>query len=652
MNGFNAVVVRLSQRPDTRLVVSFDSDSGRSTQALWDPVGTSLSLTRVVRLAGHQGATWYVSVDADRNAVPTPDSQGQTFIQYKFAWTGTDKSLVATGTAKELNVGTSVAWQDVAGASPLVITLTPLPSEATAVTEDKQKGAEIQDLRSISASLSTVQVGALSTGAVRSFSSPVPDAVQDVLQLLAEIAVDRAEAEGVRIFKAKVVKYVCTNLTLGILADDAKPSDAKSSDPLLPATCGQLSTLRITDLGSTAKGLLQALREDFIDVVLPAFEAKLKTQLETRLGLSETQLDDMSRTLFALLSRAARSDLRPEDIRVALLGMGEDLGNINPAWKAAIIAAADCVQQQQGCTVADLDAFVLAADANAPATDLDLAQRFYAVLQPGQKDSATALAEQLVQITLDLAKTRCSDTDCTTGINSLRDVAIGLIDADYLRAIGGASALVTQLGLDKKIKGNPLELLSSAASYIETYTTTQNVDATKAHDLRKQALEGIIDAATDRTNRAGDTVVSLGASVGFTVGDAYVVHGVKDHNSTLHDLRLPLGVTVQHLPGDDESGWHGWFLHASLADLAQFVSSPLSDTKRDQKVTWSDFVSPGLQLGWRLGSPRVPVVIAADVSWLPRVTLSDPTGAMPDVTTSVFHIGVLVGFNVPFFDLN
>ncbi len=201
--------------------------------------------------------------------------------------------------------------------------------------------------------------------------------------------------------------------------------------------------------------------------------------------------------------------------------------------------------------------------------------------------------------------------------------------------------------------GKPVELLATIATYVQTYRDTQGKDPKEAHELRKQALEGLIDAATDRTNRDGDTIISLGASVGFAVGESHLFYGVpRDQDDKwLHELRLPLGVTVQHLTGPAESWYRGWFAHVSIADLGQFASSPVTgNTTTTQQTTWSDFVSPGLQAGFRFFNRRTPLLVGADASFVPRLTLENPDGSR--YRTSIFRVGLFVGFNVAFFDLN
>lgn len=91
-------------------------------------------------------------------------------------------------------------------------------------------------------------------------------------------------------------------------------------------------------------------------------------------------------------------------------------------------------------------------------------------------------------------------------------------------------------------------------------------------------------------------------------------------------------------------------MHVSVIDIAQFASGD-ADEDKEKKVEWSDFVSFGVQAGLRIGgtSTRIPFVIVADLSWAPRLTFENEAGKE---SRGAFRFGGMIGFNVPFFDLN
>lgn len=646
------VSVRLSERPDTRIAVNFDSLSGHSLQLSWDPQ-QSESLTKTIRLP--LAPEWHVSIEAPHQTIPTNQGKDAVFHRYAFKWsraktTAGAESLRGSATTEQLDVGSgsgsaASAWVPVNRATDLDVYISLVMRDV--------------DTRSVA-------IAAAAVGAPRGLDSAVPDAVKDTLQLLAEIAVERAKAEGIRIFKDHIVTYVCDELTV----DHVFPNESTHKQELLPSTCGQLRTLRVTDLGSSATGLLDALREDLVDTVMPLLLDNVKDSLGQSFG---PQTFAAANIVVGVVKRAIRRGLSASDLTLAVRSLVDELAPTNNTlhkWRPAIEVALVCAEQT--CTLADLDAFLVEvenADPNghAPHVQLiELAEKIVAVLDAPQNTDPQVLAGQLIDVILDLVRDQCvsNEPGCVASVNAIRDVAVGLVERDYLRAIGGVDALMRTAGFGKTLKGKPLELLTTIATYVQTYRDTQNKDAATAHQLRKEALESLIDAGTDRTNREGDTIVSLGTSVGFALGGEHILYGLPMSASTawMHDLRLPLGLTVQHLPRKGATiqlpliGWRfdkpSWLLHASFADLAQFVSSPVAgkDTTKMQETTWSDFVSPGIQLGLRFGSNRVPLVVGFDASYAPRVTLQNPDGTQ--LTTSVVRYGLFLGFNVAFFDLN
>jgi hypothetical protein len=640
--GDQRVVVRLSQRPETRVVVDLTTNDGRSTQLVWDPQQLT-SLSRTITLPSD--GPWFASVDAARGTLPSSDGKSALFTKYEFAWIQHADDITATGKQYQIATSATTTWNEITGAPQLVVSFSKVMT--------RQAGA-------MSATAVVPEISSLSRG----LDSSVPESIKDALQSLAEIAMDRAKAEGMRLFKDKVVRTLCTDLTVDNTLGHASPKGLPQEKQLLllPETCGQLATLRMTDLGASATGLLDALREDVIDTVFPYVIGAISAEVANTFQTASPVVDIGVK----LAQQAIRRGLRSDDLRLAIIGLlavAEANNSSIYKWKPAIRVALRCAEQP--CSLGDIVAFVeteCTADPNnslCTAIKADLAPyatRLLAILQPPPNTDPMVLTGQLVDLIVDMARTNCVNDEklCVVALNGVRDVIVGVVERDYLRALGGVTALLRVSGIDLALKGKPIELLATIASYVQTYRDTQSKDPKEAHELRKQALEGLIDAATDRSNRGGDTVVSIGASVGFALGGSHLFYGVArdQDDKAMHELRLPLGVTVQHLPGPENCTWcPGVFVHASVADLAQFVSSPVTATNMtSQQTQWSDFVSPGLQLGIRLFSVRTPLVIGAEVSFIPRLTLEKSDGS--EFRTSVFRYGVFAGFNVPFFDLN
>lgn len=701
-NG-HAFVVSVSPRPQGRIIVDLNSASGRSVTVSFDG-NVDSPLSREVELVGSE--KWVVSASGERSAIPTQDGKGSVFLSYSATFAGcSDAKAKGTATLNSLVVAMDgTKWVATTPPQPVTITVT-------------RTG---QDLSATGATATGV-AGLPSSN--RGLDSAIPDALRETLSLLAEIAVDRAKAEGARLLKKRIKKYLCDDLSVGSVFGTTADGDQR----LLPSTCGQLENLRISDLGGSATGFVDAIREDLVDVVVPAMLARFGAapaiaknapvvmrfvSSSIRRGFSA---DEVRMALLSLLDDAdiptevkaslkvalqcTKQDCSLADLKAMLIDLGAKKLGLDEETIAAVEAAWRCLDR--GCSTAEVKAALTTLVAKAgsvtgvPASAVTLVEdciattpkqctqqalataleairsklgvalavdpfwseaalRMIAILRPRADNDPKKLGAELVDLLVDVAKYKCAkDRKCEVVATSLRDVAVGLLEADYLRALGGVQATLVATNLGSRLKGKPLELVASVASYVSTYRDTKDQDAKVAHDLRKKALEGLIDAGTDRTNREGDVIVSLAASVGFTAGHSTLrtsITGVND-KQTVRDLRIPVGLTVQHIPAN----FAGLSLYATfaVADLAGFVSSPAvnenKDMNVDTKTRWSDFVLAEAQVGVRLFSARMPLVVGFDVYYKPRVTY-EVSGS--NETTAVVQVGAFAGFNIPFFDLN
>jgi hypothetical protein len=797
-----SLLVTATARPIARIVIDLRSDKGRSLTVTFD-ASPDTPLVHELRLPGSPGDIWTVSAAGDRAAFATPDGKGSVFMAYlpKAACSANTIDVALHSLVVGLN---KTSWVQVDDAPMISVKLS----------------AKAMRLDRIGLADATLDATAL-VPSTRGLDSAIPDAVRETLSLLAEIAVDRAKAEGARLLKNRIQRYLCAELTIGRVFGTA----AHASQRLLPATCGQLDNLRFSDLGASATALVQALREDTIDVVVPALLDALP-----RVPGADKLRTPMARAALHVASTAARRGFSPDSARMAALSLLDvadiptplaralrvaiqctkqacSLGdvralmqeltndllaaaNIPPSFAPLVQFAVTCAAQPggpnctganlqakiaglavtpadigagvpdpvrsalalavqcsaTGCTTSDVAAFVaeltpiviaraavpgkyrpvidlavqctlqqcaltqfqmlvatltgtlaladltqipdalrapidvavrcVGAGACGPAEIraflealrvvdpfwVDAALRLITIVRPRADADGAKLGGELVDLLLDVVKHECPDRKCEVLATAMRDVSVGVIEADYLRALGGVQAAFVAIGVADRLRGKPLELAASIASYVSTYRETKDKDAGVARDLRKKALEGLIDAATDRSNRPGNWIVSVGASVGFSGGWRRLVtapaSGV-DATQQLRDVRLPLGFSVQSMPASGSRlGW-GWYGMLGVADLAQFVSSPIertttamnetTTTSIDSETTWSDFVAIELQLGFRFGSARVPLTAGFDIYYRPRARfeIEDTTRSTP-----ILHIGGFIGFNVPFFDLN
>jgi hypothetical protein len=203
-----------------------------------------------------------------------------------------------------------------------------------------------------------------------------------------------------------------------------------------------------------------------------------------------------------------------------------------------------------------------------------------------------------------------------------------------------------------------LRIVAGTAAYLGTYQSAESAspEQIKAqHAARKRAIESLIDEATRRSGRGGETIVSLGASAGLGGGGQY--------QTNPHDtgwvgggyppqLSLPMGLAVQILPGGSSGCNRIVGLHSQLVllDVAQYVNW---NTEASQiQPAWSSALSFGLQVGALFGipkAPHIPIIVALDARFVPTLFRSDGDG-QHDIRA--FRIGAFLGTYIPFFDFN
>lgn len=232
-------------------------------------------------------------------------------------------------------------------------------------------------------------------------------------------------------------------------------------------------------------------------------------------------------------------------------------------------------------------------------------------------------------------------------LTTFAELATALIDEDYGTALGRAVRLAEQFSTDKKVKGPVAKLatlIGSVATYATVYRATKDDDTQAARAARKEALSSIIDSATDRTGRAGEWITSLGSNVG--VSATFVSRDVPlDDGKFDPALRVPFGVSVEWLPTQTNPEI-GFRFGLQIADLGQFVREG-SDDELDDDIAWSDFISPGVEVGALLGFLHPALNLSVHAAYAPSLKFAED-----DAKDGAWRYGISVGYYVPFFDLN
>jgi len=256
----------------------------------------------------------------------------------------------------------------------------------------------------------------------------------------------------------------------------------------------------------------------------------------------------------------------------------------------------------------------------------------------------SALVQMFAKVTLDAANCDVPTVSCRK-LRGVLDLVSSLVDKNYAIALRDAAGLLREFAPMPVAFRKGSQLIGTVVAYADVIRDTKDQDPQAARAARKHALEGLIDAATDRTGRDAARIFSIGSNVGlsFTRNDP---RGTATATSWDPALRIPLMVNFDwlNLFGSKHLGWHAGL---TLADLGQFAAVD-ADGNVDE-VRWTSFLSPGIELGLLVGRQAHPFNITVHAEYAPA--------AFPHVendrdVAGAWRVGVSVGYYVPFFDLN
>lgn len=240
---------------------------------------------------------------------------------------------------------------------------------------------------------------------------------------------------------------------------------------------------------------------------------------------------------------------------------------------------------------------------------------------------------------------RCSQ------MSNVEDIIVALLQEDYMLALTTATRMVKDnVHLPSAfLRGS--ELIGAIAAYAKVYEDTKDDDPKAAREARKKALESLIDSATDRHERGGKTIFSIGSNV--SVSGVWNVgrNSMGDLGSDVSwnpQVRVPLGFALQVLPPSTSFG-AGFHLGLQLADLGQFVATGEDGAVGD--VRWDSFFSPGLELGALFGKAHAAFNITFHIEYAPAL-FEEGSDATGDHRAGALRFGFSAGYYVPFFDLN
>lgn len=436
--------------------------------------------------------------------------------------------------------------------------------------------------------------------AARSFGTVPEEALNELFQVIAEVAVEKARAKGMKLLQTKIEMLVC---------DELKASKTASSAPLLPRTCESVRHLRLDDLAGTGQQVLDSLAEDFI-------RAALRDLMVDGGGFQGMQHLDTLVPVFAVAVQSAVDTLANRQESVAGAGQRILVGLSKVKWPEpagacdAATAAKDptCSMKTAANDVSEGIKLALAilaevhksgkVDASAIREMIERPALFFKdgkednskllkmwpglpawistgarVLSPPPDTSEATQVRAALGLVFDLLDLYHSNVttkqlllpDCTkeksrTDLRLARQLLTAALQQDLGRIASAAGELMShRLDTDPETQENIVRVTKIAGAlgaYLSTYSGSQkpSTEELKArHEARKAALSSLIDSQTERSTRhLPATVISVGSTLGFMAGTARLTEAVNSIGATepVGTLQiqpsLTLGVAVDH----------------------------------------------------------------------------------------------------------
>lgn len=548
----------------------------------------------------------------------------------------------------------------------------------------------------------------------------------ELLTLTTEIALKRAKRNGLAVLQARLERIVCSlDIPQEVVAGTIERKH------VFPATCQLLGNTSLEELATDPRQLQPALTTDLLGFATGSLEAvftlgqqevlqeSLRLALELVQQLRNKQEPRPAHVdAQALLSALSR--LRCKDAVCGTLWTGDAIavplaleavslyvtreGRVDVSTIVGeVINGGDVSERVRrlGVELALLGVRALGLsrepapddehDAWWAAVELTLEVSALATAQPHAKE-ALALVKKVVESVADGNTPAAVSAGASLAVTLLppgddQECGSGRSRKDRIKRRAARRADKCRHRRDLEIASH---LLSGVASYSATYVakTTEGKTDSELRAQRTEALEGVIDVATRRTYRHGDTVFGLGIPVGFGLG-WQSVRTRRDRLDDMDDvltaddpvqlatpgfmppqLEVPLGFALQRLvgrryrdgvgrsvPKERESKHGRWYfdgIHtfASLIDLGQFTSY-----NKDGEVNqprWDTIFSPGAQIGWAIGTPANMFIIASEVRYAPTLFAgtTELSVSNSDNPGGALRFGFSFAYYVSLFDFN
>jgi hypothetical protein len=484
-----------------------------------------------------------------------------------------------------------------------------------------------------------------------------------------------------------------------------RKNDAKDvsgiGEHLFSRVCRALHALRIEEIASSSQVLARALAGDLTEYAFRFARARQEDEGRALLftlepivvGLIEGKAIGTERDFQTMLLRLGSIKIVPSaakaDQKTVSAAAAADKDAEDKWWPCGIgigfAVVRECLRRE-ACTAEQLlssfkgelenpTALCKGAtdkiEANWPELRSILA-RSIDVFRPPPGISPNQTAKVATNIVLDVLKTGIpqdlkgneSSERRLRDFETVRALINSVFDKDVAAGVIAASGLITSaidaecpknnndcaVTSDELKKG--VAVLNGFVSYASTYKEgvregeESKTDAEREklrHEERRKAMESLIDTVTDRSNRGGRWVASVGVSAGFAFGRWPVGNtpSLRLDYSGVPAPSLPIGFGLQLLPGDIPVGVHA---QLSFLDLAQYASLDKEGKTADLKVENALFC--GAHVGLLFGNPRYSLLVSGELGYSPALRFEGTS------RPGVIRGGVFFGTYVPLFDFN
>ena len=505
--------------------------------------------------------------------------------------------------------------------------------------------------------------------------SGIESITEEAVQHLGQIIVDRATAEALKIVQVRLKKMLKCELN----TDFSK-------------TCDVVDNLKIQDIAQSPNVLYGALIQDLFD----QNKIWLKNIID---GQNAFYLTMIQNIIVAILSQpdltdseALSSFITQELIQNIISDSNFLTGNNNyqKAIKVAITAymqsqidmAARSSSYKNGYPIYDIvdqlnkslgdgqlqrnnkaDYEMLLAAKQIAA---DLYQAVSMKKQTGMPDSKARMQKALSAFfkTLELSTTNNPNKDeIKNKIQIMKEFTLAFTNNDSNAMIVSAIKILSyefeewlktctrgdddtcgDIVLDKnRDYRRALQLMTGLLQYAVTYTGDDPY-SDEAKKLRMQKLENLTSRMTDRSDRAGENVWSLGGSLRGLAG---VRLQAEKEPVFYGPISLPMGVAMHYY--GKKKGVSGFYLDFGIIDIGQYVSYQENGEVAEPDL--EDSLAPSLSIGGFYGTD-VPLIYGLTASYSPHYVFEDDFNEEEDRRDGSWNVGAFIGFYVPFIDFN